>query len=189
MTTAPSGPRNTTWFADSQSRTKTCICGGSWKGIALGTLLTRLAALGSLSPPGVERDGVSDRRCSCKPGEKILHELHAIGKRRRRALDPYAIGSGKTNAAVLLHEQDQFSRVERRPLHERKRRPLGTRVDLRHAERPCGKPQAMTGDQRLRGLGRGAEPIDELFAQQVELVLRLAARKALVEDESLVDVA
>src|SRR6185312_16492235 len=101
MTTAPSGLRSTTWFADSQSRTKTCICGGRWKDIALATPLTRRDAPGSLSPLHGARTGVGGTGPSCKLGKKIPHQRDALVQRGRRTFDSHAIGSGEADAPVL----------------------------------------------------------------------------------------
>src|SRR5438093_9607464 len=137
MTTQPWRPLRTICFADSQSRTNTCTCGGS---------------IGS--------DELA---------EELADQHDPFAKRRRSTLDPDAIGAGKADASVLLHEQDQLARVERRLLDELQRRTLGSRVDLRHAERARGEAQPMTREQRLHRLRCRSEAVDELLAQPFEL--------------------
>src|SRR5437899_2457819 len=79
-------------FDDSQSRTKTWSCGG--RSVAV-----------ILRPPH-----------SCEPPHELLHERHAVGKRRRGALDAHAIRPGKAHAAVVSDDRDERCRVERRML-------------------------------------------------------------------------
>src|SRR5436190_17982321 len=123
-----------------------------------------------------------------EPAQEIADQRDAFGQRRRRALDAHAIRTGEADAAILLHQQYQLARIEWRLPDELQRRALRAGVDLRDAQRFRRKTQPVTCYQRLCGLRRRPEPVDQLFTQAVEHVDRVDARQALVEDEALVDV-
>ena len=57
------------------------------------------------------------------------------------------------------------------------------------AERPRGDAHLVAFEQRARRLGQLAEAVDQLLAQQVELLARLGVGQALVERQALVHVA
>ena len=105
--------------------------------------------------------------------QKLAHERHAFVERWRGLFDANAIGTGETDAAVALHEQNQLAGVEGRLLHELKRRPFPSGVDFDDAFFLREQTQPMASDQRLHRLGRGSETIDQLFAQQIEIIVRI----------------
>ena len=109
---------------------------------------------------------------------EIAYQRDAFGERRGGALDADAIGSGESDAAIPLQEQDQLAGIEWRLLARTAASCDRARVDLDDAERPGGEAQAVALDQRLRRLGRQAEAVDELLVQRVELVGGLGSSRA-----------
>jgi len=82
-------------------------------------------------------------RRSCKLCEEVADERDPLGERRRAPVDANAIGAREANSAVLLHEKDQFARVERRVLDELQGRALRSRIDFRDAERTRDEAEAI----------------------------------------------
>src|SRR3954451_11792664 len=117
-------------LADSQSRTKTCSCGGRGCAVTRWALASRLLAIRLW--PGPRRSDVLQRRLRVPDlsrcggcfgrgkelAEKIADHRHAFGERGRCALDADAVGAGEANATVALHERDQRTGIERRLGHE-----------------------------------------------------------------------
>src|SRR5205823_3054446 len=161
-------------------------------------LLASLPLRAKYSPSGGRRHSVAAELAneaasvgvqSFQPCQKVANEGDALLEGRCRLIDANAIRSGKTDAPVALHQQNQFARINRRRLHELQRRALGTCIDLDDALFPGEQTQSVTREQRLHRLGRRTEPVDQLFAHQIELIRRIDAREPFIEHETLVHVA
>ena len=116
---------------------------------------------------------------SSQSTEEIPHQRNPIDQRRRAALDANAILPMEADAAISLHQQDQIAGIKRRLLHELECCALRPGVDLGDAQLFRGEAQAMTGQECLRGLGRGAECGSDVLAAIMfpENRWQVAARK------------
>src|SRR5467141_3258112 len=121
--------------------------------------------------------------------QDLFHRLRALGPRRQLGLDADAFRTDEARVAPAAHELDHLAAVERRVLHELQLHGLVGRVDARNAERPRRDAYLVAFEQRARRLWQLAEAVDELLAQDLELLARIGIGEPLVEREPLLHVA
>ena len=160
-----------TLFADSQSRTNTCICGGS-DGAAMRSL-------------GASRRR-SRRACQeiARPARRAPSSVGAARSMRRDPARRSGCGRRSARARISAPGSNGGS------LDELQRRALGARVDLGHA-RAASRAGAADGTRAApapaRASGRSGRPAPR--ASPSSSSVGLAVREPLVEDEPLVHVA
>ena len=146
-------------FADSQSRTKTCSCGGKQHARVIASL--------------PRKSRTSATRSASVGAARSMRMRSGPAKRMRPSFCTSRISLPGSNGGCLTN----WSVVR-----------SGPASILAHAERLGGEAQPMAREQRLRRLRRRAEAVDQLLLDRVEFRRRVRAREPLVQDEPLVHV-
>ena len=149
-------------------------------GRPFGTITLRAGARGNSRGGG--RSSCRRPRSSGQLAQELLHQRDAVSERRCGALDAHAIGPAKRMRPSLCTSRISRAGIERRVLRELQRAcaPDLRRPWSRRAARAAMRSRWLSSSARA-GSGSGAEAVDQLLAQRVELLVRLAVRQALVE--------
>src|SRR5688572_26565537 len=134
---------------------------------------------------GIEEKYIS----SGKRSQQVPRRLHAQRPLRHLGVQAQAVRSGKAQVLALLDQRDDLAAIDRRVLLELELQRFVRGIDARDAQRRGEQAQHVGIEQHLGGIRQQAEAVDELLAHGVQVLLRAAIGKPLVERQALVHVA